>query len=356
MIIWDPDPDIVRLGALAVSWYGLLFVLGFIAGRQIIIAIYRRDGKAGADFDGLLIAVVVGTIVGARLGHCLFYEPGFYFSHPLEVLKIWKGGLASHGAAIGILIALAIVARKSGDRYLWIVDRIAIVAALTGSLVRIGNFINSEMIGVPTNGSYGVVFARAVEESLRHLEVVGQADIRKDAGARPGAEAPVTIDIRFKPDRGKEADLQGIVEGEIQFLLRHDPRIERHVAVAVNGALDYELTKDDGTLRALIHARGIPRHPSQLYEAFCCMLVSGVLFRMWWRRKGKLEEGVLTGWFFVVLFSCRLPIEFSKVDQVPAESGLPLNFGQLLSIPFILAGAAVLFWARRRREKTNSGY
>ena len=113
------------------------------------------------DIDDLLVYVMIGTIVGARLGHVLFYNPGFYLSNPVEILKVWEGGLASHGAAIGNLLALYLFTQKKKIyNYLWLVDRVVISVALGGSLVRIGNFFNSEIIGAPTDVPWAIVFKR----------------------------------------------------------------------------------------------------------------------------------------------------------------------------------------------------
>ena len=116
----------------------------------------------------LLTHLVLGTLVGARLGHCLFYEPAYYLSHPVDILKIWEGGLASHGGAAGVLIALWLYSRKHSDQsYLWLLDRIAVPAALGGALIRVGNLLNSEILGLPTDVPWAFVFAR-VDQIPRH--------------------------------------------------------------------------------------------------------------------------------------------------------------------------------------------
>ncbi len=144
--LWDPDPVAFVLGDVVIGWYGILFAFGFLVAQRLVIFMYRAEVKPGRDLDALLIYLIIGTVVGARLGHCLFYDPLFYLRNPLSVLKIWEGGLASHGAGAGLLVACAIFARRKNDQpFLWLVDRIAIVAALVGSLVRVGNFVNSEI-------------------------------------------------------------------------------------------------------------------------------------------------------------------------------------------------------------------
>ena len=112
MITWNVNPELLKLGPLTIRWYGLLFALGFIVGYEIFVRIYKRESKNLDDLNDLLWYMILGTVIGSRLGHCLFYDPGYYLSNPLEILMIWHGGLASHGAAIGILTALWLYSRK----------------------------------------------------------------------------------------------------------------------------------------------------------------------------------------------------------------------------------------------------
>ncbi len=168
IIPWDPNPEIFRIGSFAVRWYGLLFASSFLFGYIIMHRIFKNE-KLGDDvLDRLTIYMAIGVIVGARLGHCFFYEPGYYLAHPLEILKVWKGGLASHGAAIGILIALGLFVRKEKKDYIWILDRIAIVVALSGFFIRMGNLMNSEIYGVETTVPWGFVFLRNGETAPKH--------------------------------------------------------------------------------------------------------------------------------------------------------------------------------------------
>ena len=136
-ILWDPNPEIFRIGAIAVRWYGLFFALSFILGYYLFLKFFRMEQIPVEELDLLTLYMVVGTVIGARLGHCFFYEPKYFLAHPLEILFIWKGGLASHGAAIGILLSLYLFARKVRRPWLWIVDRIVIVVALAGVCIRL---------------------------------------------------------------------------------------------------------------------------------------------------------------------------------------------------------------------------
>jgi len=165
---WDTSPILIDFGFASIKWYGLLFALGFVFGYLIIKRVYEAELKPIEDVDRLFLVMFVSTLIGARLGHCLFYDPVYYLGHPLEIIKVWRGGLASHGGAIGIFIGLYVYSRsRESQPYLWLLDRIAIPTALAGSLIRLGNLFNSEIVGEPTSVAWAVTFAR-VDNLPRH--------------------------------------------------------------------------------------------------------------------------------------------------------------------------------------------
>ncbi|MFC2088672.1 prolipoprotein diacylglyceryl transferase [Calditrichota bacterium] len=158
---WNFDPVIIRVGPMALRWYSLMFMLAFLGGYVIMRWIYNKEKKDADRVDQLFVFMFFSTIIGARLGHCLFYNPVYYLSNPLEILMIWKGGLASHGAAVGILTGLYIYSKKNPDlKYLWIVDRIVIVVALSGFFIRMGNLFNSEIVGITTDVPWAFIFTK----------------------------------------------------------------------------------------------------------------------------------------------------------------------------------------------------
>lgn len=159
-ITWDIDPDIFTIPIInhPLRWYGLFFALAFLISQQIMYFIYKKEGRPIKEIDTLTIYTVVATIVGARLGHVLFYDPIQYFQNPHKIFMIWEGGLASHGGVIGILIAIYLFARKTNVNYLWTLDRVSIVASLTFCMIRLGNLMNSEIIGTPTNLPWAFIF------------------------------------------------------------------------------------------------------------------------------------------------------------------------------------------------------
>lgn len=258
IIYWNVNPEIFHIGSFAIRWYGLLFASSFLFGYIIMNWIFKNENLEEAVLDRLTVYMAIGTIVGARLGHCLFYEPGYYFHHPLEILMVWHGGLASHGAAIGILTAVWLFTGKKKD-YFWVLDRIAIVVALSGFFIRMGNLMNSEIYGIETTVPWGFVF-------LRNHEVA-------------------------------------------------------------------------------------PKHPTQIYEGLAYLIIFFLLYRMYWKKKGEHIEGSLISLAIVLIFVARFFIEFLKENQVAFEATMKLNMGQLLSIPFILIGAAGLYWSLSRKKR-----
>jgi phosphatidylglycerol---prolipoprotein diacylglyceryl transferase len=167
-IHWNVDPEIFRIGRFAIRYYGVLWALSFYIGYIIFNRFVKREALSETFLDSLTIYTAVGTILGARLGHCLFYEPNYYLSHPLDILKIWQGGLASHGAAFGIIIAIYLFSRKQKVSWTYVMDRLVITVALAGFFIRLGNLMNSEIYGVETNLSWGFIFERNGEIFPKH--------------------------------------------------------------------------------------------------------------------------------------------------------------------------------------------
>ena len=167
-IYWDVRPELFQFGPFAIRWYGLFFALLFWIGYLIGQWMFRIEHKDLNSINSLLAYLISATIIGARLGHCFFYEPAYYLSHPLQILKVWEGGLASHGGAIGILIAIYFYSRRHRDQpYLWVLDRVVVATALGGVFIRMGNVFNSELVGRPTDVPWAFVFAR-VDTVPRH--------------------------------------------------------------------------------------------------------------------------------------------------------------------------------------------
>jgi prolipoprotein diacylglyceryltransferase len=355
-IFWTASPEIFTIPIpfldtqLTLRWYGLLFALGFLISQQILYYIFKKEGKPEADVDTLTIYMVVSTIIGARLGHVLFYEPERYLENPLDIFKIWEGGLASHGAAIGILFALWLYSRKNkpGQSYMQILDRIVILVALTGALIRLGNFFNSEIIGKPTDTDYGIVFTRHVSEMLKSDGSVEEVSYVKDGEPTEAGLQPIKILLEFKTDANSTYnDFDRYVNQRVSAIFQYNDYVQEHIKQ--QGPLDYHISQDEiGKYYAIIHVAATPRHPAQLYEAISCIILFLFLLWLWSKHKEHLPTGRIFGIFMIVLWSLRFVYEFLKENQVEFENNLPLNMGQWLSIPLVLIGIVVLIRSYRK--------
>lgn len=158
-ITWTADPAIFTIGSKEIRWYSMMFIIGFGIGYKIVERMWRRESINPKWIDPLLYYTLIGTVVGARLGHCLFYDPGYYLSHPIEILKVWEGGLASHGGVLGIIVAIYFYSKYvSRQSMLWTFDKLVVPTGLVAALIRIGNLINHEVYGLPTDRPWGFRF------------------------------------------------------------------------------------------------------------------------------------------------------------------------------------------------------
>lgn len=271
-IVWNPDPAIFSIGGFALRWYGACWAVAFALCYLVIVRIFRKENIDTQYADSLLIYVFLGTFIGARLGHCLFYDADYYLAHPLEIAipivktaSGWKfigyAGLASHGATVGIITSLWLYARKYNFSLWDLWDKIALVAPLGGGFIRLGNFFNSEIIGAPTDMPWGVTFSK--------------------------------VDM-------------------------------------------------------------LPRHPAQLYEAIGYFIIFAIAYYVYTRKRKQLGEGFVFGLSVFLIFTIRFFIEYIKEVQEPFELAMRENWGidmgQLLSIPFMVVCAGIMFYAFRRNK------
>jgi phosphatidylglycerol:prolipoprotein diacylglycerol transferase len=192
-IVWDVNPEMFTIPGIhwPVRWYGLLFACAFLSSQFVMGKIFKIEQRPAKYLDILTIYIVAGTIIGARLGHCLFYGPWFdvtdkagdvvqqgYISHPLNLLKIWEGGLASHGGAIGIILAMWLYCRKTGESRMWLFDRITLVVPLSGMFIRLGNLMNSEIVGLPTTLPWGFKFIKGDDAAEYHMHGLDKVPAR----------------------------------------------------------------------------------------------------------------------------------------------------------------------------------
>lgn len=171
-VTWSADPVIFDIGFISLRWYALMFIIGFYIGSKLMEVYYKHDGVNPEKVYTLFLYCFVGTIIGARLGHCLFYDPGYYLANPIEMLKTWKGGLASHGGTLGVFLAVIVYARRDHRSALWVLDRLGIAVAPVAALIRVGNLFNHEIYGHVTSMPWGFRFIENVGAWSRGAEPV----------------------------------------------------------------------------------------------------------------------------------------------------------------------------------------
>lgn len=261
-INWNPSPDIFTIPGIdwPVRWYGLSWAMAFIGCHFFMNRIYKAEGRTEAQLDVLTLYIVIATVLGARLGHCLFYGWEYYSQHPLEILKVWEGGLASHGGGIGILIGMWLYCRKTKESWLWLFDRLIVVVPFASFMIRFGNLMNSEIIGEPTNVPWAFVFHQVDE---------------------------------------------------------------------------------------------LPRHPTQLYEAIFYFFLFVLFYWLWKNKRNDFGKGFMFGLFCILMFGFRFGMEFMKENQEAFEASLPINMGQILSIPFILVGLYMMYRSKQESKHIN---
>jgi prolipoprotein diacylglyceryltransferase len=235
-INWSPDPQIF---GLPFRWYGLLFASSFFFGYLLMTRVFRTENIPDKWLESLTIYMAVGTVVGARLGHCFFYDPSYYLANPIKILMVWEGGLASHGAAIGIILSLFLWSRRISKRtILWALDRIVIMVALSGLLIRSGNLMNSEILGVPTDAPWGFVFPLADQDG-QNLQANWKNDkvelnyapkptnfqrsfaIYRTYDEKTYSELPAPMVLLPSATKGKTNDLQAEKKAKLIYLVEN---------------------------------------------------------------------------------------------------------------------------------------
>lgn len=263
-IVWDPSEVMFHIGGFAVRWYGMCWLVGLLLGYLLMKRLYKEQHIPDEKFDPLFLYIFVSVLVGARLGHCLFYEPGYFlgsWDHFVEMLipmrhmadGSWKfvgyQGLASHGGVIGMIIAIFMYVRRYKISAWVVLDNMGVCSCITATFIRLGNLMNSEIVGKVTDVPWAFIFEK--------------------------------VD-------------------------------------------------------------GCPRHPGQLYEALSYALFFLIIYAVYRRHRDKVGSGFFVGLCLTLVFTARFLIEFTKDIQEPFEAGMPLDMGQLLSIPFILIGLACM--------------
>ena len=351
-ITWDMGRGI-PLGFFTLRYYSLLFALGFILGYLLMKKIFQKEGVPLEKLDTLLTYVVIATIVGARLGHVFFYQWDYYSQHPIEIFKVWEGGLASHGAAIAIIIAIIIYCRRELKKpTLWMLDRVVITIALAGALIRMGNWFNSEIYGDINNSALQTVYTNPTRE--RVLGAFGNIVESMDFHEINQSEITDSIiypvyEMQFEilPDVGREKAEQ-VVGTEIPAYVNSFKKEDKNIIFS--GKPDVKWS-DKNPRIITVQALGVPRNPTQIYEAVGYFLIFLVLYRLYLNRNLAEKNGFIFGWFLILVWGFRFVIEYFKEVQVTSEVGKSLDIGQYLSIPLIIAGVYFIVAAKKPKPK-----
>ncbi len=322
-----------------------------------MIYFFKKEGENPELVDRLTIYMVLATVIGARLGHVLFYEPARYFSNPIDILKVWEGGLASHGAAIGILFALWLYAKKTpGQNYLWVVDRIVIVTAMTGALIRFGNLMNSEIGGKDMGSDSGIVYAWHTEELLSTLKApIESIDPYKPADRQDelvgNGIVPLNIDLKINKGSYSLENLEQTLRKDIKYALTQFNSSKEYLAEPAETPLDMEIQDKGDHYLVTVKTFGRTKHPTQIYESLSYLVIFLILYGIWNKYKKRLPEGILLGLFLITVFGMRFIWEFFKENQVDFEDSLQFNMGQILSVPLVLIGIYLVFRALKNGLK-----
>ncbi len=253
---WNINPIAIHIGIIQIHWYGIFFALGLLGAYYVGEYIFKREKVDTKILENYFIYLIIGITIGARLFHVLFYDFDYFKKHPIEIVQVWKGGLASHGGILGALLASYIFCKRYHLNFWWLFSRAALGGLILAPFIRIGNFFNSEIVGTPTNLPWAVVFERVDQ---------------------------------------------------------------------------------------------IPRHPVVLYEALGYFILFLLAFVLYHKISAKKFSQIGAGVIIVGVFLIRFFLEYFKTAQSEFAKILPLSMGQLLSIPFILAGVTIILFSSRKK-------
>jgi phosphatidylglycerol---prolipoprotein diacylglyceryl transferase len=368
-VIWNARPQLVDFGSFEVRYYSLLFALGFVTGYIILSRIFKKQGLSQELLDRLTVYMVLSTIVGARLGHCLFYEFPYYSQHPLEIILPFRGkigsdfeftgyqGLASHGAGIGIIAGILLFARKTKSSFLWTMDMIVIVTALAGCFIRLGNLMNSEIYGNPTKSTNGFVFTHDLTRLLTEkypgtVEYVDYEKI-KETPTGPAGSVPIQMNIHFNRKIKDENSIKEFGKAFLPADLRRY-NFDNNILPPATDSMSNQISQKNKLFILSTRINAVPRYPTQIYEAMSYLFIFFVLLLIYYKLDKRLREGFIFGMFLILVFSARFIIEFVKQNQESFEDALTLNMGQILSIPFVIGGIVliVLKWPKNESSAT----
>lgn len=357
--LWDPDLFIFESSFFSLRWYSVLFAIGFVIGRFIVVRSYKLENGYDLTVDLQMVYMVIGILMGSRIGHILFYEPSLLNKNFFELFFFWQSGLASHGAAVGIILSMGFYSYyihkegfffrlkdrlRRGYNYYQVMDRMIIAVALGCSLIRIGNFINSEIIGKPTERNYGVIFTKPVENQIKNqLPFVKEVTFTETGQFQKEGRPILKTSIIFKNELYMESRIRKSIKKSLGFILPVNTHVGSHVINPLGSKVEHSFVRTPNSFELHLETVGIYRHPSQIYEAITYGFIWLLIYFIYNKHRKKLRPGSLFGLFLITIFPARFLLEFFKENQVAFENNLYLNMGQFLSIPLFLYGIYVFF-------------
>ena len=355
-ISWDVNPNIIE-SPMMIRYYGLLWAISFFLGFYMVKKMIKNEGGDPELADKFLTYTLIGGVLGARLGHVFFYDWDYYKDHLIEIPKVWNGGLASHGGAIGIIISTWILSRRVTKKSIfWSLDKIVVVTAIAGSLIRVGNLMNSEIIGQKSDAASAFFFEYQAKDSMAgFFDTTADKVNIKPTGEnleKAGFSYPLSKVSMNLPVQSDQFDMEGVYEHfyhykSFYYYPESEKSFEKEAHYFVTEEAPELVSTPNGYFVSFTIAM-IPRIPTQIWEAASYLLIFLLLFIGYWKMHWYKKQGMLFGMFLVLVFAARFIIEFWKEHQTLSDDAA-LNMGQWLSIPAVFAGLVIMFLSSKNK-------
>ncbi|GBU08609.1 hypothetical protein AwDysgo_19400 [Bacteroidales bacterium] len=342
-MIWNLNPEIIE--GLSIRWYGLIILLALFLEYNLVNYFLKKKAYQYHKqiSETLIIFIFIGAALGARLTHVFFYDWEYYSQHLTEIFQPWQGGLASHGGALGALIGIVSYIYFYGERHqirlLPLLDVLAFPTLLVATMIRIGNFTNAEILGLPTGCDKGIVFCQDLRDAVTYsgqTNLVAAIEVEKDASKEIiNGRMPLLVHWQLRSNNAEE--INAIANFTQKYYTNNIQLKEGKPQLTDQKKVIY--TQE---------AYGILRHPAQVYEALYYFMLA--ILALYLTNRSGIKQGIVFSSCFFAVFTFRFLIEFIKENQMATEIGKTLNIGQVLSIPFILIFTVLLFYFINRKN------
>jgi len=367
-IFWNPNNFIFKIGSISIMWYSLIMLLSFLAAKYIYIYVCKKEKKSIKNINLFILYIIIFSLIGARLGDVLLYNINYYINNPIEVflpIKIYPKlefigyrGLSYHGAIIGSIIGVYLNTNYNDkfkkNKILSISNPIAF-ALLMGLFVRVGNFINCEIIGIPTKEKYGILFAKEIIKEMKKNSKfiknvkIGKINIKikNDKNYQP-----IIIKVIFRKLKIQKKSIRKFFKKSIKYKLTNNNYINEHIKKKKKEKIFYTIKKEKEYV-IKIETLCIPRHPVQLYESISYLMIFIIMFSIWKRR--KIKNGIIASVIIITSYWLRFMCEFYKepFNILFKKNNIIITIGHLLSIITVIIGIAFIIYLYYNKEKIN---